>query len=100
MDVRFATQALENCYRELTAGRRAWGQKIAIRYVQRVNALYAAKEAADLFALKSLRLHSLKGARKGQHGLSLDVEWRMVVRFEGERWTVVRIEEVSRHYGD
>jgi proteic killer suppression protein len=100
MDVRFATQALENCYRHSAAGRRAWGQKIALRYVQRVNALYAAREATDLFALKSLRLHPLKGERKGQHVLSLDVEWRMVVRFEGESWTIVRVEEVSRHYGD
>ena len=100
MEVRFATQALENCYQDLAVARRAWGQKIANRYIQRVNALYAARAAADLFALKSFRLHPLKGARKGQHGLNLDVEWRMVVRFEGARWTVVRVEEVSRHYGD
>ncbi len=100
MDVRFATPALADCYRDFATARRAWGQKIALRYIQRVNALYAARDAYSLFALTSLRLHPLKGERKGQHALSLDVEWRMVIRFEGERWTVVRVEEVSRHYGD
>jgi len=100
MDVRFGSRALEDCYRNHTLGRSAWGEKIATRYVQRVNQLYAARSAADLFTLKALKLHPLKGKRKGQHALRLDVDWRMVVRFEGERWTVVRVEEVSKHYGD
>jgi plasmid maintenance system killer protein len=58
--------------------------------------MYAAKTAADLFTLKALRLHPLKGGRKGQHSLSLDVDWRVVVRFEGEQWKEAREEEMSR----
>jgi proteic killer suppression protein len=90
---------LEDCYRQLAAARRAWGEKVATRYVQRINQLYAARTAADLFTLKALRLHPLKGGRKGQHALRLDVDWRLVVRFEGDRWKIVRVEEVSKHYG-
>ena len=54
----------------------------------------------DLAALRSLRLHPLKGTRRGRHAINLDGAWRLVVRFEGERLTIVRVEEVSKHYGD
>ncbi len=100
MDVHFRTAGLERCYQDGDTARRAWGEKIARRYVQRIDALYAAKTAKDLFALRSLRLHPLKGNRQGQHAIRLDDAWRLVVRFAGDRLTIVTVEEVSRHYGD
>jgi toxin HigB-1 len=60
----------------------------------------AASSARDLFALQSLRLHPLKGDRKGQHAMNLDESWRLVVVFTGKEWKAVRVEEVSKHYGD
>ena len=100
MDVRFATVELEKRYRSNADARKAWGEKIARRYVQRVDALYEAETMKDLAALRSLRLHPLKGPRRGQHAINLDGAWRLVVRFQGERLTIVRVEEVSKHYGD
>jgi proteic killer suppression protein len=100
LDVRFATVELEKRYRSNADARKAWGEKIARRYVQRVDALYEAETMRDLAALRSLRLHPLKGTRRGQHAINLDGAWRLVVRFEGERLTIVRVEEVSKHYGD
>jgi len=100
VDVLFATAALERRYRNQAEARKAWGEKVARRYVQRVDALYEAETAADLFTLRALRLHALKGRRHGQHAMRLDDSWRLVVRFEGERWRIVTVEEVSRHYGD
>ena len=100
MDVRFATVALEKRYQDNTEAQKAWGEKIARRYVQRVDALYEAETAKDLFALRALRLHPLKGQRRGQHALRLDDTWRLIVRFEGERLTIVTVEEVTKHYGD
>ncbi len=100
MDVRFGTVELETCYRDAKVAQRAWGQKIARRYVQRVDTLYAAKGAKDLFALRALDLHPLKGKRQGQHALRLDDAWRMLVRFDDKGMTVVTVEEVSKHYGD
>ncbi len=96
----FATVELERRYRDSAEAQRAWGEKIARRYVQRVDAVYEAERAKDLFTLQSLRLHPLKGQRRGQHAMRLDDTWRLIVRFEGERLTVVRVEEVSKHYGD
>jgi proteic killer suppression protein len=100
LDVRFGSAELEKCYQSNRAGRRAWGEKIARRYVQRVDALYEVETAKDLFALRSLRLHPLKGDRQGQHAIRLDETWRLVVRFAGDRLTIVTVEEVSKHYGD
>ena len=100
MDVHFRSAELERCYQGGDAARRAWGEKIAQRYVQRIDALYAAETVKDLFGLRSLRLHPLKGVRQGQHAIRLDDAWRLVVRFAGNRLTIVTVEEVSKHYGD
>jgi len=47
-----------------------------------------------------LRFHPLKGDRQGQHSITLVDRWRMVVTFRDDVLTVVRIEEVSAHYGN
>ena len=86
-----APSNFEACYRDAKVAQRAWGQKIARRYVQRVDSLYAAKTAKDLFALRALDLHLLKGKRQGQHALRLDDAWRMVVRFDDKGMTVVTV---------
>ncbi len=100
MRVRFATKKLESCYRELMLARRDWGERVARAYVRRINTLHAAKDARDLFALRSLDLHPLKGERKGQYAIRLGDRERLIVSFAAADLTVVRIEEVSRHYGD
>jgi len=100
MEVTFATVELEKRYRSSAEGRKAWGEKTAKRYVQRVDALYEAEAAKDLYALKALQLHPLKGRRQGQHAMRLDDSWRLIVRFGDEELTIVRVEQVSKHYGD
>jgi plasmid maintenance system killer protein len=98
--VHFASSRLERCYRELRLARREWGQKVARTYIQRINTLWAARDGRDLFALKALDMHPLKGARSGQHAIRLGERERLIVAFEDDAWTIVRVEEVSRHYGD
>lgn len=100
MDVRFATSRLERCYRELRAAQREWGARVGRTYIQRINTLWAARDGRDLFALRSLDFHPLKGERKGQYAIRLGERERLIVRFENDAWTVVSVEEVSKHYGD
>ena len=100
MQVQFSTKKLERCYRELAQARREWGERIARAYVQRINTLYAAKNIRDLFALRALDMHPLKGIRKGQYAIRLGDRERLIVVFADTDLTVVRIEEVSQHYGD
>jgi len=98
--VRFATSRLERCYRESAKAQREWGPRLGRMYIQRVNTLWAAKDGRDLFALRSLDLHPLKGERKGQFAIRLGERERLIVTFEDGAWTIVRVEEVSQHYGD
>ena len=62
--------------------------------------LKAAKAADDLYKVAALRFHPLTGDRQGQHAITLVDRWRMVVTFQDDALTVVRIEEVSAHYGN
>jgi plasmid maintenance system killer protein len=100
MQVRFAARKLERCYRELAVGRREWGERVARLYIRRVETLYAARDARDLFALRALDLHPLRGERKGQYSIRLGDRERLIVTFADEEMTIVRIEEVTKHYGD
>ena len=100
MQVEFRTHRLRSCYVDSSAGAREWGDKVARRYIERVNVLKAAKAADDLYKIAALRFHPLKGTRQGQQSITLVDRWRMVVTFQDDAFTVVRIEEVSAHYGD
>jgi|MudIll2142460700_1097286.scaffolds.fasta_scaffold68209_2 plasmid maintenance system killer protein len=100
MLVRFANNRLERCYRQLALAQREWGPRVGRAYVQRVNMLHAARDGRDLFALRSLDLHPLKSERKGQYAIRLGERERLIVTFDDEALTVVRVEEVSKHYDD
>ena len=45
--------------------------------------LNAAATLSDISPLKSVGLHSLKGARKGQWALTVNGPWRICFRFRG-----------------
>ena len=100
MVVRFATSRLERCYREIRFAQREWGEKVGRTYIQRINTLWAVRNGRDLFTLRALDMHPLKGERRGQHAIRLGDRERLIVAFEDDAWTIVRVEEVSRHYGD
>lgn len=91
---------MRECYEESKRAVQEWGNKIARRYVERINILKAAKSGDDLYKIAPLRVHALKGKKKGQYALTLIDRWRLVITFVDETKTIVRIEEVSKHYGD
>ena len=93
MLVRFASSRLETCYQNLSLARREWGPRVARAYVQRINTLYAARDGRDLFALRSLDFHPLKGERRGQYAIRLGDRERLIVTFGDEALTI-------KHYGD
>jgi len=100
VEIRFRTQRLLSCYAKSAVGVREWGEKVARRYVERINILKQARSAGELHKIPALRFHPLKGDRRGQHTITLVERWRMVVTFQDDALTIVRIEEVSAHYGD
>ena len=99
MVVRFKNRILERCYREHKAAVKKWNEKVARRYVQRINILFACSSASELSSFPQLRFHALKGDRKGYYALDLDGFWRLIVSFDVTMQEVC-VEEVSKHYDD
>ena len=100
MQVEFRTRKLRECYQESKKAVKEWGDKVARRYVERVNVLKVTRSADDLYKIAPLRFHALKGKKEGQYSLTLIDRWRLVTTFVDDAKTIVRIEEVSKHYGD
>lgn len=100
MDVEFRTKKLRECFEQHAQAQRAWGPEVARRYVERTGILYNVASIQDLGKLPSLHLHALHGNRKGQYALTLVGRWRLIVAFREGPPPIVRIEEVSKHYGD
>ena len=97
MEVEFSTNDLAHCYSNRDLAVRLWGPVVGPRFGRVVDTLYAAVDRRELSQIRSLRLHPLKGRREGQWAAVLHDRWRIVVTFRGD---VVRIEEVTQHYGD
>jgi hypothetical protein len=73
---------------------RAWGGRRSTS-----SAYYVPKlpTVVEIHALRSLRLHPLRGERAGDWSMVLHDRWRLLVRFEE---STVHVLEVSNHYGD
>lgn len=100
MRVTFRTTQLQEAYSAHKKGVRLWGEQAARKYVQRVDLLYGANSADDLFKIPPLRFHPLAGKLKGKYALTVHDRVRMVVSFEDQAMTQVIVEEVSKHYDD
>jgi len=100
VEIVFGTRKLERCYREYDQGRRAWGPEVARKYVQRVDLLQEAADLIEIRKLPGLNCHPLKGDREGEFGVTLTGRWRLVFSLQGKNDEIIRIKEVSKHYGD
>lgn len=62
-----------------------------------MNAVRAAVDERDLYALRGLRFEKLKGNRSHQHSLRINDQWRLIVEIRGtapsKRIGVVGIED-------
>ena len=96
--IEFASRDLEKCAQETRRAIRQWGAAVGDKYVQRVATIAQAPTFDMLFKLRFLRLHPLSGERKGQFALTLHDRWRLIISKVSDK--VVRIEEVTNHYGD
>jgi proteic killer suppression protein len=100
MEIRFRTRKLLKHYENHREAEKAYGAPVASKYVLRINIIKAAKSIDDLTGNSALRCHPLKGNRDGQWAMKLDKSFRLIFTLEGERLSVVCVEEVSKHYDD
>ena len=98
MRVVFANRDLERGYLDVSRATREWGQPLGLRYIQRVKILIAASNLQELGRSRALRLHPLKGNRRGEWAMTLQGRWRLIIEPIDE--ATVRVKEVSAHYGD
>ena len=100
MIVNFKTKKLEKCFCEISQAKKAFGDQVARKYVQRVNLIRAAKNLDEVMVLPGLRCHPLKGKRQGQYAIKLTGFYRLIFTIDGDCLDIAQIEEVSKHYDD
>jgi len=83
IDVEFADGKLERleAEAEFAAG---LSQALVKAFRRRMQQIRAAVDERDLYALKSLRFEKLSGARRHQHSMRLNDQYRLVVELVGQ----------------
>lgn len=100
MIVHFRTTRLEECYRKHRKAYREFGPEVGRKYIERVNIIKATPHLDTLIKQRTLRCHPLKGKRKGQWAINLTGSVRLIFTIADNELQIVRIEEVSKHYGE
>ena len=96
MDVRFDDDTLRRLEvdGDFNGG---FGREVVRGFRKAIQAIRAAPDTRDLYAMKSLHFEKLKGARSGQHSIRLNRQWRLIVELErsanGRLVIVVSIED-------
>ena len=99
MEVTFRTNQLRRNYQEFARAARQWGANVGRKYIIRINELYAVKDFRELYSIRSMRLHPLKGSKRGELSIYLTGKWRLIVmKCNTEEQVIVK--EVSNHYDD
>jgi toxin HigB-1 len=83
MEVEFAQSDLARLETDktYTAG---FGRDVVRGFRKVMQALRAAPDERDLYALRGLRMEKLRGRRQHQHSLRLNDQWRLIVELVGE----------------
>lgn len=100
MEITFKTNALQKQFEKSSEAFKAYGNQIGRKYIQRINIIKQSKNINELQSIPSLKCHQLKGERKGEWAIKLSGFFRLIFTLHGENLTIVRIEEVSKHYDD
>jgi proteic killer suppression protein len=100
MELQFRTRRLQKQYENAREARKAYGEEVARRYIERINIIKATHDIEELQKLPGLGCHELKGTRQGQWAVKLTGFYRLIFTLAGEQLQIVCIKEVSKHYDD
>ncbi len=98
MEIEFSTNRLTNASTRLSDASRLFGIPIGRKYIQRLAVLRATDKFSQLYGLKALALHPLKGNRSGQYAITLTGNYRLII--EKIKEDAVRIISVEDYHGD
>ena len=99
MEVSFRANQLRRNYEESARAIRQWGADVGRKYITRINELYAVRDFQEAYNLRSMRLHPLKGSKRGELSIYLTGKWRLIV-MKGDTEEDVIVKEVNNHYDD
>lgn len=99
MEVSFRTRQLQQSYENSSKAVRKWGQDVARKYVTRIDQFYAVKDFQAAYSIRAMRLHPLRGSKRGDLAVNLTGKWRLIVA-KGDSDQHIIIKGVSNHYDD
>lgn len=100
LEVEFRTKKLAKQYLDSKQAVKAYGKPVATRYIERINIIKHTSSIEELEQLPALYCHPLKGDRDGEWSIKLTGFMRLIFTLHGDELEIVRIKEVSKHYGD
>ncbi|MBI2830000.1 MAG: type II toxin-antitoxin system RelE/ParE family toxin [Chloroflexi bacterium] len=98
MELEFSSNRLANASVSLSEASRLFGVPIGRKYIQRLAILRATDNFSQLYGLRALRLHPLKGERAGQYAITLTGNYRLII--EKVQEDKIRIMDVEDYHGN
>ncbi len=98
MNVEFATNRLSRAGVSLALATRLFGAPTGRKYIQRLAVIRAVDDFNQLYGLRALRLHALRGDRVGQFAITLSGNYRLIIERSGE--DTIRILGVEDYHGN
>ncbi len=98
MDIRFRTRELRRCFEQKNRAQRRWGVAVGTQYRQRLAHIEAQPTWDDLYRLRMLGLHPLRGDRAGQFAIRLTGAVRLIVE-RGATTAQIVVVDVEDYHG-
>jgi toxin HigB-1 len=96
--IAFASNHLSGASVSFSEVIRLFGVPIGRKYIQRLVVLRATDKFGQLYGLRALRLHHLKGKRAGRYSIILNENYRFII--EKVQEDTVRIIDVEDYHGN
>ena len=89
MEIEFSSNRLASASVSLSEASRFYGVPIGRKYIQRLAVLRATDKFSQLYGLRALRLHPLKGNRAGQCSITLTGNYRLIIEKVNEEKVII-----------
>ena len=96
MEITFRTRKLEKEYRASARAVKAYGEKVASKYIQRINIIKSVRNIDELMVLPALGCHSLKGDRRGQYSIKLTGFYRLIFTLKDDALEIKMVKETEK----
>jgi toxin HigB-1 len=104
MKIRFKSDELEYYYLTPLSeikGKLAVPHEILKQYKRKIQILMSIESLNELTVFRSLHFELLKGGRKGEHSIRLNLQYRLIFSVEQDDQLlneIILIHEISKHY--